>query len=251
MTPNLWIVLDTFAGSAAGAAAIVFIDWLIKKHQATVKNFHTAISIQIALNQTLSLLLQFYKDYEECKNNFLNFYNLKLTTTNPTELWGKFRHIDLRRFNQTYTFIELNWDFSQFLSKKVNGRRKLLEFLITARAAYQHINNVLKIRNALCDRLYQCLSLNKEIEKNETYLYRNNHAHQIIGDELFIELQSATNEYLKSLPDSIKSTYNAFNEMSKYIDTAFCSYAPLELSISNELKNILQKIQNNSDSDAL
>ena len=155
-------VIGPAFGSAAGAAVVVMIANRKKARENKTKNFNIAISIQIALSQMLNnVLLPLYKRGEESKKSLQEKFPLH----NPQELWEEFKFIALPTLYNFHSFIELNWDLSQFLSIKASGTRQLLNYIIPARAGYTHINSLINLRNDLCNEAYKKISLSDANQK--------------------------------------------------------------------------------------
>jgi hypothetical protein len=246
---NLKIIMDTiynfiaaFIGTFTGAAVIVYFDVRRRTRQSIQKNFKSALSIQLALNQMLNVALQMYHDYDLCKINCLHLYqNLKYQ--DPRTMWDKFKNIDLRKFYQTYTYIDLNWDLKQFLSHTTDDKRHLLSYLIQSRAIYQHINSILEIRNSFFDKASQLVSnYSKSYPELAYKIYEHENLLEILGIKLHSELKSITDEYIRSILDGTQIIYNAFEIISKYINIEFSPCQPLELQTPENIKKILDKL---------
>lgn len=222
----------TFIGSTVGAGVVVLIDWLIKERNEKLRYFRESISIQLALNQMLNVLLELYNDYEISKKDFF----LSHIETMKLELkWTQYRHILLRKFNQTYSYIELDWDLSQFLSiNKSNFREDILRALIPARAGYVHINILLQHKNSYLEKAQQRLDGYME--------WSDADAEKIIGTKLFIELKSITDQYYTSLLQSIKSIDSALQKIINYVHQTYPNHEPLELFLTKEQKIALEQV---------
>lgn len=241
---TFWI---TCAGSVSGAGAIVLINYIIDYKAKKMKNFRSIIAIQLSLNLILSELLQnrvLEKSYE---NNFKPHYNLDSIHTSPDVFWNEFRHIDLQRIDSTFSIADQDWDLSQLLSKNIGDHRKLLEFIIPARACYLHIICLLKKRNSLHSKALEKLNESYEAMNNENYIYSNNNLIKIIGMKLNFELKSITDTYLEKQGGCIAAIHEAFNEISNYIKTYFSGYDPLDLTLEDNLRNDLKRIVENGN----
>lgn len=235
-------VVGTIAGSITGGGLVLFFDYRRKDKEIRQENFNEAISIQLALQQMLNVSLYMAMNHNDCRTNTLSFYK-QLNYQNVDNMWIRFRCIDLHKFYNTYLYIDLDWDLKQFLSDKVGFKRDLLRGLINARALYQHINSLLEMRNPLFDKASEltsnCMIFNPKLFEN---MRENENLLKILPVKLYAELESVTVEYIQSLPKSIHTIYNAFNQTSVYIQSEFSNSQPLDLSIPDELKNLFNEI---------
>ena len=231
----LKIILGSLFGSAAGAAVIVCIDHILQNKQKIKDNFQEAVSIQLSVNMMLNIILQLYIDYTDKKERFSGVYS--------KEIWEKFKFIDFRTLEIGHPFINLNWDFKQFLSEETQ-KRKYLEHLITARECYQKINEILIFRNSIFDKVHELLEkYKKDNNSKNNFEYENDNISKIVGEKFKIELESATTIYVNLLEPTIESLHTAFIELSKYITNSFKGYKPLILSIpADEMKSALNEV---------
>lgn len=210
-------LVSTITGTITGGGLVLFFDYRRKNKESIQEDFNSSISIQLALQQMLNVLLYIWFDHNNCRINALNLYKQQ-NYQDTDKMWIKFRHIDLRKFYNTYLYIDLNWNLKQFLSGKTGLKRDLVYFLIHARAIYQHINSLLEIRNKTFNEASELISLCKiNNEELVNSMYENENLMKILPIKLYAELQSVTEEYIKSIPNSIHTTYNTFNQISSYI----------------------------------
>jgi hypothetical protein len=243
-------VLTTMMGAASGAGIVLYLSYLIEKRRLNDKNFKNLLSVQIALHGMLVTILQVFKDYKECKSqslkDFTDELGLDLNTTK--NMWKKYRVIQIRRFNQTNTNIDLNWNLRQFFRKSEGGDRKSMRLILTARGCYQHFNSVLAIRNDLLDKTLHSIEISK-IKDSE--IFKNERLIKEIGDKVYIELKSATDQYIKSMYSAIKSIYEAYMASEKYVENSFPNSHSYALQLSSELQDNLNEILNSTeDNDA-
>lgn len=232
---NLWVA---FFGSSAGAGVIVFFDFMIRRYNKKVNNFNSAISVQLSLNLMLIELLQ-YKDLdEESKNDSLKYCK---NSSDPEGFWRDHRHTLLERKLSTYDIIDLNWDFTQYLSRNTHGARKMLKDLIPARACYQCVLSLIQKRNVIYDKLIQNHKFTGEVI-NEKYISRDDKDFEANEKRLLLELKSVTDLYFDRFDGMVIAIYDAFNKMSQYIDKEFPGYDPLELEVSKDKMEILEKM---------
>lgn len=231
-------ILETFVGAGAGAGVIVSIDYLIRYYLENKKNFHDAISIQVALNQMLSISLQIRQFNDKKKAFFLNLYSD--ISNDPNFLWSNFRHIDLPSFLNTFDVIKSDWNFTQFLTKNDNNVRNILKRLIPIKLGFESIMYMCELRNNML------LNAQPHIDKKQIELksefYRDGVLEKCISISDNIRLQSVTNEYIEKIDQVIYDCNDAFNVLSKYISENFRNYEPLILSIHNNLKVLLDQV---------
>ena len=235
-------LISTVTGTIAGGGLVLLFDYYRKNKENIQENFNASISIQLALQQILNVLLYMCIDHNNCQAYTLNLYR-QLDYQDINKMWAKFRHVELRKFYNTYLYIDFNWNFQQFLSDKTGSKRDLLYHLISARAIYQHINSLLEIRKLLFDKASELISNYKIINPQlADKMYENENLLNILPMKLHVELASVTDEYVRSLPNSIRAVHNAFNQISEYIKNKFSNSQPLKLNIPDELRNLFDEI---------
>ncbi|HEX4068965.1 MAG TPA: hypothetical protein VHX42_02605 [Candidatus Babeliales bacterium] len=142
-------MLETLIAAGAGAAAVVFIDWMVKFYLYKKRNFQEAISIQLALHQMLVVSLQIRQFYNDKEEYLLKLYSQEKLPGEPKESWLKFRHIDFPAYMNTFDVIKSDWDFTQFLTGKENKVRSVLKHLIPIKLGYQSLIFIIKERNGV------------------------------------------------------------------------------------------------------
>lgn len=239
-------LLASFFGSAGGAGIIIFIDYMLKHKEHKKNEFTTAISIQLSLNLMLSDLLAHKSLNKQYQLEYKKYY--RRIKIDPEITWENFRHIYLKRIDRTFNVIDQNWDFSQFLSyKKKDLKRKILSELIRAKACYQHLTNLNNHRNKRINKMLNKIeSFNNKEKINDVYLYEDNNAKKIIGEKLFEELKSITDDFFKDFNPAVLQIEKTFNNLSEYIEKKFNRYSALDLTLSDDYKKELDEINKKS-----
>ncbi|HEX4045745.1 MAG TPA: hypothetical protein VHZ76_08790, partial [Gammaproteobacteria bacterium] len=236
-------MLETLIAAGAGAAAVVFIDWMVKYYIHKKKNFQEAISIQLALHQILAISLQIRQFYNEKEKYFLNLYSQIKVANNPAEAWLTFRHVDFPIYMNTFDIVKSDWDFTQFLTGKENKIRDVLKHLIPIKLGYQSLLFIIKERNDLLRQVHQEIEKRQvELKEGDNFFYANGVLVSIIGQLMNIRLQDTTKILVGTLDSVIVDSNKSFCVLSEYINKNFCWYVPLSLSISTEMKLVLDQI---------
>lgn len=240
------ILWSSCFGSAGGAAIIVIIDRVIKHKENKMNEFKTAISIQLSLNLMLSDLLAHKLLNEQYEHENKEYY--RSVRKDPDTTWQNFRHIDLKRIDRTFDLVDQDWNFSQFLSKKkTDHQRTILGDLIRAKACYQHLTNLSNHRNKRINKMLNIIESFKNKEGiDDIYLYENNNAKKIIGEKLFEELKSITDDFFKDFNPAVQQIHNTFNNLSEYIKKSFYGYSPLGLTLYKSYQKELDEINKKS-----
>jgi len=244
MQNELLIIPYTLIGSASGAGAITLINYFVQKYQKKMKNFENELSIQLSLNQMLAISLQLYQHYEKSKERFLEYNAKILKAPSPTETWKKIRFFNLSKFNQTLAYINLDWDFSQFLSKTENEDRdrEILEHIIPARSTYLDLNSILEIRNNLLNKALKIYEKDHTPNHPSDFEFKKDDLKKMLGDKLYFELDSTTDHYVSSLKLAPQSIHNAFIRTYEHITSKYKNYTPLKLKLDEHLRKLLDKI---------
>ena len=242
MTDEWKTTVEIFVASATGAGIIVFIDWIVKYYLYKKKNFREAISIQIALNQMLSVSLQIRQSYNQKRAGYLKYYLDEKIPGEPNKLWLKFRHIDFPPWMNTFNVINSDWDFTQFLTGKENKVRDILNYLIPVRLGYESLMSIIKDRNEMLWRANQKLEkFNEDSSNSKNFEYSDDNLTKIIGQIADIRLRDMTDKYIETLGNVITDCYSSFNVLSEYINENFCHYSPLTLRISDAMNSVLNE----------
>lgn len=227
-------IVNTAIGAGFGAALVFFIQTKQKKAKKQIINFSHLLSIQICLNQMLNLFLQVVQHHDRSRKIFINIYQNDFKVREPEVTWKKFRHIDLPSFNQTIEIEFYSWDYSQFLSKKKREDRQILNLLLPAKFAYQHIRAIIQQRNSLLLDAQNILA-NRRDNVNRI-IYADNRLQEIIGPKLQQQLLAITQEYVNSQESLPIIVFRAFDEITRYIRNNYINFEPHELFIPEELK---------------
>jgi len=233
-------VLATLTGSLSGAGVVVLVDCAVKHHLNKIRNFREAISIQLALHQMLLVSLQMRKFCDDCMQSRIGFYKKLMRDANPNDLWARFRYIDLPEYMYTFAITNLDWNFTQFLSKNEGAPRDTVRSLITAKLGFESLITILDKRNRLLGEVH---SIVYRISKSdgEGAVYTNDNLAHSIGEPTNSRLISLTNEYVDKIIKVIEDCYKGFDALSRYINHKYCHYSPLKLDIRPDLNEILQK----------
>lgn len=236
-------MLEILIAAGVGAAAVVFIDWMVKYFLYKKRNFQEAISIQLALHQMLMASLQIRQFYNEKEKYFLNLYSQLKVSNTPTEAWLTFRHVDFPIYMNTFDIVKSDWDFTQFLTGKENKIRDVLKHLIPIKLGYQSLLFIIKERNNLLRQAHQEIEKRQvELKAGDNFFYANGVLVSIIGQLMNIRLQDTTNILIRTLDNVIVDSNKSFLVLSEYMDRNFCHYVPLNLSISADMKALLDQL---------
>lgn len=235
-------MLETLIAAGAGAAAVVFIDWMVKFYLYKKRNFKEAISIQLALHQMLVRSLEIRKLYNDVKTESQKNYEQK-KLNDPENVWCNFRHIDFPEYLNTFDVIKFDWDFTQFLSHKEDETRNILRYLIPAKLGYQSLMSIIKKRNEWLWRALQKIELVRSAnEVANNFEYINDNLRKAIGLPVNEKLRGITDLYIEKIDEVIIGCSEAFSALSKYIHEHFCHSMPYSLDISDDLKQILSQV---------
>ncbi|MDQ2995144.1 MAG: hypothetical protein M3R00_09450 [Pseudomonadota bacterium] len=75
--------------------------------------------------------------------------------------------------------------------------------------------------------------------RNRILRERNRNFNQALS----IRLSLVSDSYFNSLSQMIKCIYDAFKKMFEYVKDTYDGFDPLELEVTDELKNILHQIE--------
>jgi hypothetical protein len=241
-------IIETAIAAFMGAGAVVFIDGIVKYYLYKKKNFQEAISIQLALHQMLVVCLKIQEFYTNKKEYFIKIYSQE-KFDKPEQVWLNFRHIDLPPYMHIF-HISLDWDFTQFLSRRENKIRNTLKDLLPAKSSYESLIFIIKERNELLWFVHQIIEQIRNTNGNgivNNFEYIKDNLTKVIGLPRNKKLKGITDKYIETIDSTIIDCNKAFNILSTYISESFPCSTPLTLNIPNNLKKLLDEVVSSND----